>query len=230
MLPTASLSAPGRNSYDYRLVVSRKLYDRAVGTQMAHSMANLAPGSAAHINPLDLDGLGVAAGDDVKIAEREGGERPARRGQHERATRGRVVTLQPGQQHDRGHHRRSTGDHRREDRAGLMMFGLDPLLEGGLLWTPLLIVLLKVVVIFVLGLVSTMLMIWYERKVVSGMHNRIGPNKAGPWGILQTLADGIKAFFLGDLLPTQRPDRVPTRPVPGLRPGIPGVVDHPVGR
>jgi hypothetical protein len=43
------------------------------------------------------------------------------------------------------------------------ILALDPLLEGGWLWTPLFIVLLKVVVIFVLGLVSTMLMIWYER-------------------------------------------------------------------
>ena len=95
------------------------------------------------------------------------------------------------------------------------MFALDPLLEGGLLWTPLLIIVVKVVVIFVLGLVSTMLMIWYERKVVSGMHNRIGPNKAGPWGILQTLADGIKAFFKEDLLPS-RADRIVFRLSPFL--------------
>ena len=70
-----------------------------------------------------------------------------------------------------------------------MLLALDPLLEGRLLWTPLLIVLGKVVFIFVVGLVSTMFMVWYERKVVSGMHNRVGPNKAGPWGILQSLAD-----------------------------------------
>lgn len=95
------------------------------------------------------------------------------------------------------------------------MLALDPLLEGGLLWTPLLIIIAKVVVIFVLGLVSTMLMIWYERKVVSGMHNRIGPNKAGPWGILQTLADGIKAFFKEDLLPS-RADRIVFRLSPFL--------------
>jgi NADH-quinone oxidoreductase subunit H len=96
-----------------------------------------------------------------------------------------------------------------------MIFALDPLLEGGLLWTPLLIVLLKVVVIFVLGLVSTMLMIWYERKVVSGMHNRIGPNKAGPFGMLQTLADGTKLFFKEDLLP-DRADRIVFRLAPFL--------------
>ena len=57
--------------------------------------------------------------------------------------------------------------------------------------------------IFVVGLVSTMFMVWFERKVIAGMQNRIGPNKAGPFGILQTLADGIKLFFKEDLLPDQ---------------------------
>jgi NADH-quinone oxidoreductase subunit H len=44
-------------------------------------------------------------------------------------------------------------------------------------------------------------MVWFERKIVSGMQNRVGPNKAGPFGILQTLADGTKLFFKEDLLP-----------------------------
>ena len=46
-----------------------------------------------------------------------------------------------------------------------------------------------------------MLMIWFERKLIADMQNRIGPNVAGPWGVLQTLADGIKLFFKEDLLP-----------------------------
>jgi NADH-quinone oxidoreductase subunit H len=96
-----------------------------------------------------------------------------------------------------------------------MFLALDPLLEGPLLWTPLIIVLVKVVAIFVIGLVGTMFMVWYERKVVSGMQNRIGPNKAGPFGILQTLADGIKAFFKEDLLPS-RADRIVFRLAPFL--------------
>jgi NADH-quinone oxidoreductase subunit H len=96
-----------------------------------------------------------------------------------------------------------------------MLVALDPLLEGRLLWTPLLIVLGKVLFIFVVGLVATMFMVWYERKVVSGMQNRIGPNKAGPFGMLQTLADGIKAFFKEDLLPS-RADRVVFRLAPFL--------------
>ena len=86
------------------------------------------------------------------------------------------------------------------------VFALDPLLEGKLLWTPLLIVLVKVLIVFVVGLVATMLMVWFERKVIAGMQNRVGPNKAGPWGLLQTLADGTKLFFKEDLIP-ERADR-----------------------
>ncbi len=81
------------------------------------------------------------------------------------------------------------------------LLAVDPLLDGGLRWTPLLIIGLKVLVVFVLGLVGTMFMVWFERKVVAGMQNRVGPNKAGPFGILQTLADGMKLFFKEDLLP-----------------------------
>jgi NADH-quinone oxidoreductase subunit G len=66
-LPEVSFAEAGRVSYDYRLVVSRKLYDRAVGTQMSRSLTNLASASVAYVHPLDLDGLGVAEGDDVKI-------------------------------------------------------------------------------------------------------------------------------------------------------------------
>ena len=83
------------------------------------------------------------------------------------------------------------------------MIALDPLLVGDLTLGDVAIVLMKVVIIFVVGLVATMLMVWFERKAIAGMQNRIGPNKAGPFGILQTLADGIKLFFKEDLIPEQ---------------------------
>jgi len=86
------------------------------------------------------------------------------------------------------------------------VLALDPLLIGDLTLGDLAIVGLKVLVIFVLGLVGTMLMVWFERKAIAGMQNRIGPTKAGPFGILQTLADGIKLFFKEDLIP-DRADR-----------------------
>lgn len=91
----------------------------------------------------------------------------------------------------------------------------DPLLVGGLKWTPLILLLIKVVLVFVIALVATMFMVWYERKVVAGMQNRIGPNKAGPFGLLQTLADGTKLFFKEDLLPN-RADRFVFRLSPFL--------------
>ncbi|MGZ4763632.1 MAG: NADH-quinone oxidoreductase subunit H, partial [Ilumatobacteraceae bacterium] len=80
------------------------------------------------------------------------------------------------------------------------MFALDPLLNT-LTLGDVAIVLLKVIIVFVVGLVATMLMVWFERKAIAGMQNRIGPNKAGPFGILQTLADGNKLFFKEDLIP-----------------------------
>ena len=69
--------------------------------------------------------------------------------------------------------------------------------------------------IFVVALVATMFMVWFERKIIAGMQNRIGPNKAGPFGILQTLADGMKLIFKEDFLP-DRADRFVYRLAPFL--------------
>jgi NADH-quinone oxidoreductase subunit H len=82
----------------------------------------------------------------------------------------------------------------------------DPLLIGPIDWVDVVIVVLKVVIAFAGLMVSVLFMVWFERKVVSRLQNRIGPNIAGPFGILQTLADGIKLFFKEDLVP-DRADR-----------------------
>jgi len=82
----------------------------------------------------------------------------------------------------------------------------DPLLNGEIDLTVFLIVVLKTGVTFAVLMVAVLFMVWFERKVISDMQNRIGPNRAGPWGLLQTLADGIKLFFKEDLLP-ERADR-----------------------
>jgi NADH-quinone oxidoreductase subunit H len=82
----------------------------------------------------------------------------------------------------------------------------DPLLNGHIDFGVFLIVALKTGVTFAVLMVAVLFMVWFERKVISDMQNRIGPNRAGPWGLLQTLADGIKLFFKEDLLP-ERADR-----------------------
>lgn len=61
--------------------------------------------------------------------------------------------------------------------------------------------LVKVVGIFGLLLLMTLFTIWFERRVVGRMQHRPGPNRAGPFGLLQSLADGIKLAFKEDIRP-----------------------------
>jgi NADH-quinone oxidoreductase subunit H len=77
----------------------------------------------------------------------------------------------------------------------------DPLFDNGVTWSVFFVVVIKVVAAFVLLLVSVMLYIWGMRKVLADMQNRIGPARAGPYGVLQTLADGIKLFFKEQSIP-----------------------------
>src|SRR5205807_8905181 len=50
--------------------------------------------------------------------------------------------------------------------------------------------------------------IWFERKFISDLQNRIGPDRAGPYGVLQSLADGIKLIFKESLVPAESDRRV----------------------
>ncbi len=63
------------------------------------------------------------------------------------------------------------------------------------------LVLIKVLAIFVLLVLFTLFNIWFERRVVARMQQRIGPNKHGPFGLLQSLADGIKLALKEDVTP-----------------------------
>jgi len=63
-------------------------------------------------------------------------------------------------------------------------------------------VLLKVGVVFVFLLLTTIFMIWFERRVIGRMQNRPGPNRAGPWGLLQPVADALKLPLKEDIVPT----------------------------
>lgn len=69
--------------------------------------------------------------------------------------------------------------------------------------TPWWISLIKALIIFVYLLVSTLLVIWFERRVIGRMQQRPGPNRNGPFGLLQTLADGMKAMLKEDVTPAK---------------------------
>jgi NADH-quinone oxidoreductase subunit H len=84
----------------------------------------------------------------------------------------------------------------------------DPLLDGRIDLTVVLIVIGKTVAIFAFLLVAVMFYVWFMRKVIADMQNRVGPDTAGPWGLLQTLADGIKLFFKEQSVPDTADRRV----------------------
>lgn len=75
---------------------------------------------------------------------------------------------------------------------GVAGFGFDP-------WW---LLLAKALVIFVFLMLITLFMIWLERRVVAKMQLRIGPNRLGPMGLLQSLADGVKLALKEDITPT----------------------------
>ncbi|MGH3781081.1 MAG: NADH-quinone oxidoreductase subunit NuoH [Pseudonocardiaceae bacterium] len=66
---------------------------------------------------------------------------------------------------------------------------------------PLWLTVLKVVVIFVFLMVMTLCMVWVERRVLGRMQQRPGPNRVGPFGLLQSLADGLKLALKEDITP-----------------------------
>ncbi|WP_407669756.1 NADH-quinone oxidoreductase subunit NuoH [Nocardioides sediminis] len=73
----------------------------------------------------------------------------------------------------------------------LEAFGQDP-------WW---LVVIKAVAIFVVLVLLTLFNIWLERRVVARMQHRIGPNVNGPFGLLQSLADGVKLALKEDIIP-----------------------------
>ncbi|MGL5817340.1 MAG: NADH-quinone oxidoreductase subunit NuoH [Phycicoccus sp.] len=67
--------------------------------------------------------------------------------------------------------------------------------------TPFWLSIVKALLIFVYLLLSTLLVIWFERRVIGRMQQRPGPNRTGPFGLLQTLADGAKNMLKEDVRP-----------------------------
>jgi NADH-quinone oxidoreductase subunit H len=66
---------------------------------------------------------------------------------------------------------------------------------------PIWLIIIKAVGVFAFLMVMTLFGVVFERKVVGYMQNRIGPNRVGPWGLLQSLADGLKLAFKEDIMP-----------------------------
>ena len=70
---------------------------------------------------------------------------------------------------------------------------------------PLLVLILssavKILIVVHMLIIGVMVMIWAERRVSGWMQDRLGPNRVGPQGLLQPIADGLKFMFKEDLIP-----------------------------
>jgi len=63
------------------------------------------------------------------------------------------------------------------------------------------IILVKGLLIFVVCVLATLMSVWGERRIVARMQQRLGPNRVGPFGLIQALADGVKLALKEDLIP-----------------------------
>ena len=63
------------------------------------------------------------------------------------------------------------------------------------------IALVKGLLIFIVCVLATLMSVWGERRIVARMQQRLGPNRVGPFGLVQALADGVKLALKEDLIP-----------------------------
>lgn len=93
------------------------------------------------------------------------------------------------------------------DQAARVVAEVDPLVPrespaADFSDTPIWLSGVKALLVFVYLLLSTLLVIWFERRIIGRMQQRPGPNRAGPFGLLQTLFDGLKLALKEDVTPT----------------------------
>lgn len=74
-------------------------------------------------------------------------------------------------------------------------------------WVTFIVTLLGVIITASFGLLIVIFLIWLERKIAARFQDRIGPNRAGPYGLLQTFADMVKLITKEDVVP-ERADKL----------------------
>jgi len=89
------------------------------------------------------------------------------------------------------------------DPIGFLAEWITNFLSGFLpeAWVIFIVTLLGVIITASFGLIIVIFLIWLERKIAARFQDRLGPNRAGPYGLLQTFADMIKLITKEDVVP-----------------------------
>ena len=66
---------------------------------------------------------------------------------------------------------------------------------------PVWLIAVKALIVFIICVIATLLAVWTERRVLAKMQLRTGPNRVGKFGLLQSLADGVKLALKEDIIP-----------------------------
>jgi len=95
-----------------------------------------------------------------------------------------------------------------------------------LLW----IIVIKALIAFVVVMGGAAYMTWFERVVIARIQDRIGPNRVGPRGLLQPLADGVKLLLKEDIVPERADRKIHTlAPIISVACGLAGIAIIPFG-
>ncbi len=91
--------------------------------------------------------------------------------------------------------------------------------------------LVVITVILLWMVLMVLILIWLERKVAGRIQDRLGPNRVGPWGLLQSIADTIKMFIKEDIIPANADKLIHTlAPIVAMAPAVLAFAVVPWGR
>ncbi len=94
-------------------------------------------------------------------------------------------------------------------------------MNNGNIWLDVLIIAIQGLAVFFIATTGFAYLTLFERRLLARMQNRVGPNRAGPGGFFQPVADAIKLFFKEDIIPDQADKVVYTlAPAMGMIPAI----------
>jgi NADH-quinone oxidoreductase subunit H len=99
------------------------------------------------------------------------------------------------------------------------------------MWVSIIIDVVKTVVIFAALMTMIAYATWFERRVVAFIQSRLGPNRVGPFGLLQPIADAVKLLFKESFLPKESTNKLlfSLAPIMSFVPAVLSIAVIPVG-